>query len=148
MCKIGIKTISKIEEETIKPFVNSLDEIYINQHHGNFIAFNKYLIEERNFISRNLKVIKSGVLLGAIKGKDFIPHHELAISHLINETIYSINLSLEDALQFLRKNNFEIKDKNAGWILMKYKNIPLGWIKNMPNRFNNYYPIDWRILKY
>lgn len=143
-----IKNISKAEEEIIKPFIKNFDELVIDQHQNNFIVFNKSFFNERSFILSFLRIIKSGVLLGAIKGKDFIPHHELAMSPLLNDKLYCIELNIEDALQFLRKNNFEINDKKPGWILMKYKNIALGWIKNMPNRFNNYYPIDWRILKY
>ena len=32
-----------------------------------------------------------------------------------------------------------------GYILLTYKNIPLGFAKNIGNRANNLYPQEWRI---
>jgi NOL1/NOP2/fmu family ribosome biogenesis protein len=29
--------------------------------------------------------------------------------------------------------------------MVTYEGLPLGWIKNIGNRINNYYPKDWRI---
>jgi NOL1/NOP2/fmu family ribosome biogenesis protein len=30
---------------------------------------------------------------------------------------------------------------------MRYNGLGLGWAKILPNRMNNYYPQEWRILK-
>lgn len=136
------------ELEIINPWVQSIHNIYVSKHQDYFIAFNKELIDNRQVILNSLKVIKSGIVLGSVKGKDFIPHHEFAMSNLLNHSIQSVELNLEDALQYLRKNNFEINTLFTGWVLVKYKSLPLGWIKKMPNRFNNYFPVEWRILKY
>jgi NOL1/NOP2/fmu family ribosome biogenesis protein len=38
-------------------------------------------------------------------------------------------------------------DAATGWCLVKYAGLPLGWVKVLPNRVNNYYPSEWRILK-
>jgi NOL1/NOP2/fmu family ribosome biogenesis protein len=35
----------------------------------------------------------------------------------------------------------------GGWGLVSYKNFSLGWINVLPNRINNYYPKELRILK-
>jgi NOL1/NOP2/fmu family ribosome biogenesis protein len=32
--------------------------------------------------------------------------------------------------------------------LIKHEGIALGWAKLLPNRVNNYYPNEWRILNY
>ncbi|WP_332911045.1 methyltransferase RsmF C-terminal domain-like protein [Algoriphagus boritolerans] len=32
-----------------------------------------------------------------------------------------------------------------GWVLLTYQNLPLGWVKNLGNRVNNYFPKEWRI---
>jgi NOL1/NOP2/fmu family ribosome biogenesis protein len=34
-----------------------------------------------------------------------------------------------------------------GWNLMRFGGQPIGWAKILPNRINNYYPAEWRILK-
>ena len=39
------------------------------------------------------------------------------------------------------------KHENKGWQLVTYVNRPLGWINVLPNRVNNYYPKEMRILK-
>jgi len=52
----------------------------------------------------------------------------------------------ETALQYLRKQEINIEVAKKGWTLLSYKQQPLGWIKVLPNRINNYYPKEWRIL--
>lgn len=32
-----------------------------------------------------------------------------------------------------------------GYVLLTYRNIPLGFVKNIGNRANNLYPQEWRI---
>ncbi|MBV9986233.1 MAG: hypothetical protein JO301_01025, partial [Chitinophagaceae bacterium] len=55
-------------------------------------------------------------------------------------------LSQQQALQYLRRKDLAI-EAPRGWCLVKYCGLPLGWIKVLPNRINNYYPAEWRILK-
>ncbi len=96
-----------------------------------------------------------GTLIGEIKGKDFIPSHELAMCDLlapenVNMPLYTrMALSHEQALDFLRKQPFEL-DKSQetnpfGWTLATYQNLPLGWFKRISGRINNYYPNNIRI---
>ncbi|HAP01108.1 MAG TPA: hypothetical protein DCQ93_04195, partial [Bacteroidetes bacterium] len=35
-----------------------------------------------------------------------------------------------------------------GWLLAQYENHPLGWLKSLGNRMNNYFPTEWRIRNY
>lgn len=82
--------------------------------------------------------------MGAIKGKDIVPSHELAMSVLPKNAFTSINVTLEQALQYLRRHDL-VLEGNKGWNLVMYEHIPLGWAKVLPNRINNYYPQEWRI---
>lgn len=97
-------------------------------------------------LAKHLYIKKAGVELGIIKGKDFIPSHELAVSLLPLENLAAIELQKEDALQYLKRKDF-VADAPKGWTLVKHCGLPLGWIKVLPNRINNYYPQEWRILK-
>jgi hypothetical protein len=36
-------------------------------------------------------------------------------------------------------------DLSPGWILVTYKGVNLGFIKNIGKRINNYFPVEWRI---
>ncbi len=76
-----------------------------------------------------------------------MPHHELALSTIFNNNISTIELDEEQALQYLRKKDVLIQTLHKGWSLCTYKNFPLGWIKILHNRVNNYYPTEWRIRK-
>jgi NOL1/NOP2/sun family putative RNA methylase len=98
-------------------------------------------------LQKNLYLKKAGVQLGEIKGNDLVPHHELALSLTANNTIFKIELDEEQALQYLRKKEIFITADYKGWALCTYKNFPLGWIKILHNRVNNYYPTEWRIRK-
>lgn len=96
-------------------------------------------------ISQSLSLRYFGVELGKKQKNDWIPSHEWAISTLPKHGFFSFELNLEQALDFLRKNEQALDDLPKGWILFTYKQLPLGWGKNLGNRLNNYYPKEWRI---
>ena len=97
-------------------------------------------------IQSALYIKKAGVRLGAIIRNELIPHHELALSCIINDHVPSVAVDEETALQYLRKQDIKIDTNLKGWTLISYCKQPLGWIKILPGRVNNYYPKEWRIL--
>lgn len=97
------------------------------------------------YLSRFLNIRYFGVELGKINKQQFIPNHELAVSILPKSGFLTYDLDLKEALDYLRKEDIPLKDLPEGWVLVRYKNMPLGWLKNLGNRTNNYYPKDWRI---
>ncbi|KAA8474640.1 NOL1/NOP2/sun family putative RNA methylase [Arcticibacter tournemirensis] len=98
-------------------------------------------------LQSKLYLKKSGVYAGKFAGKDFIPDQELAQSNVLNNTVSRIGLAKEEALKYLRKDTLLIPDAKTGWALMCYEGFGLGWAKVLPNRINNYYPKELRILK-
>ncbi len=82
---------------------------------------------------------------GQFKGSDFLPGHALALGEMITGGLGSVTLEKGDALSFLKKETIVIPESPKGWLLMKYGDFHLGWVKNLGNRVNNYYPKDWRI---
>jgi 16S rRNA C967 or C1407 C5-methylase (RsmB/RsmF family)/NOL1/NOP2/fmu family ribosome biogenesis protein len=90
---------------------------------------------------------EAGLSLGQPSAKDFIPHHHLAMSTIINPAIPNLALSREQALNYLRKEDIKAATDHRGWVLVQYEGRNLGWIKVLPQRSNNYYPKEWRILK-
>ncbi len=60
----------------------------------------------------------------------------------------NIPCSKEQALAFLRRESLPVPEEAAkGWHLATYQGLPLGWLKNIGNRMNNYHPKEWRIKK-
>jgi NOL1/NOP2/fmu family ribosome biogenesis protein len=55
-------------------------------------------------------------------------------------------LDKAQALRYLRKEDPQVPEVPRGWVLARYQNLPLGWMKGLGNRVNNYYPKEWRIL--
>lgn len=97
-------------------------------------------------LQENLYLRKAGTRLGKFAGKDFIPDHELALSLIASENIHRINLDREPALAYLKKAEIKLNTDLSGWVLMCYEGFALGWAKVLPNRINNYYPKELRII--
>ncbi len=86
--------------------------------------------------------------LGSIKGKDFIPAHQLAMLAEFDCLYPKLELSLDQAIQFLKKQDIQLeKDHVKGWHIVTYNTNPLGFVKILDGRINNYYPGSYRILK-
>lgn len=140
-------TASKQVQAIVQPFLKNSADYLITDYKEIIIASPKKWEEEIATISKILNLRKSGVAVGTIKGKDVIPHHELALSHLLPAEIKLINLQKEDALKYLRRHDLAIQTETKGWTIIEYGDIYLGWVKVLPNRVNNYYPTNWRIIK-
>ncbi len=94
----------------------------------------------------NLRVIKAGTLISTRKNTDIIPSHELALSTGIRKDAFPReSISLDEAVSYLHRDNLKIDNISKGWNIVTYKNVNLGFIKNLGNRINNYYPMEWRI---
>jgi 16S rRNA C967 or C1407 C5-methylase (RsmB/RsmF family)/NOL1/NOP2/fmu family ribosome biogenesis protein len=97
-------------------------------------------------ISGSLRIIKPGTILASVRNEEPVPTHELALSSGIKgEAFPSCGLDFDEALSFLRKENMFPAGLAKGWNLLKYKGVNLGFVKNIGNRVNNYYPVEWRI---
>lgn len=89
-------------------------------------------------------VSDASLVLGELKGKNLVPDHSIALSRYYSGG--SIELSLEDSLDYLRRNNLIVKSDEKGMNVVSYKGVNLGWVKVIsPTRINNYYPKEWRI---
>lgn len=139
---------SKQEIQVLASFMQLPNEYGLFKHTEFLKALPQKWMQTVKELSACLYIKKAGIDLGAVKGKDFVPQHELAISCIPITNVNTIHLSKEQALQYLRRKEFAIDAEKKGWAIVKNQDIALGWIKNLPNRINNYYPQEWRILKY
>ena len=114
---------------------------------NDLLAIPQALMADLALLQSTLYIKKAGVNLGQPVANGWVPSHELAMSGLLPPTIAFMELDKTNALQYLRRDNFDMGDVTlTGWALVRYLGLPLGWIKAMPGRVNNYYPKDWRIL--
>ena len=80
-----------------------------------------------------------------MRGRDWMPSHALAMSaRMVRGTFPEAELPYEVALQFLRRESVVI-DAPRGPVLVTFRGLPLGFVKNLGSRANNLYPQEWRI---
>lgn len=98
------------------------------------------------FLSENLRVTHSGTCVAELKGDKAVPTHELALSLLAGKNSFpAVEVNHDDALKYLRKEDFKIPPMEKGYAWVTHRQHPLGFINFLGNRFNNYYPSNWRI---
>lgn len=91
----------------------------------------------------------AGTCIGHFANAELIPSHDLALCQFRQGDLPTVALDRETALQYLRKGNLPPSvnpEGLAGWAIVTHNGASLGWIKLLPNRINNYYPKEWRIL--
>lgn len=105
------------------------------------------LLADINLLSSKLQVVNRGAKIGEIIKDKLVPDHALALSNIISENIQKVELDYEQAIQYLKKKELVLQTDKKGWSLVTYQGHSLGWINVLPNRINNYYPKELRILK-
>lgn len=133
------------EYEILKNWLHESQELRIVNLNSDYFAIPTKLEADLQYLQSKLYLKKSGVRIGKIMGKDFVPHHELALSLLNPSSTHRINLSREEAINYLKREELKIDSEYRGWALMCYENHPLGWAKILHNRLNNYFPKEIRI---
>lgn len=97
-------------------------------------------------LNERLKTVSMGVEVGERKGKDFIPSHALAMSRELDPGSFSrYEVTYQEAVSYLRREAITLTDAPVGYLILAYKEEPLGFVKNLSNRANNLYPNEWRI---
>lgn len=137
--------VSKVQREQAQKLLadNDCELLTIND---TIIAFPRPYMADLLRIKESFRIVHAGIKIGEFKQKELIPAHELALSEIINPDYFSaIELPIEQALRYLKRDEFVARSSEKGWNLVKYQQIPLGWAKNLGNRFNNGYPKEWRI---
>lgn len=94
-----------------------------------------------------LKLLEAGILVATLKGTDPMPNHHLAMSAAFNVTAFpQQEVSYAQAVAYLRKETITLpSDVPKGYVILMYRNQPIGFVKNLGNRANNLYPQEWRI---
>ena len=95
----------------------------------------------------DLNVMHMGVNVGAIKGKNCVPSHSLALSSALNPAAFpTCEVDYLAAMAFLRGEALSLPQAPRGYVLLTYHSQPIGFVNNLGNRANNLYPKAWRVL--
>jgi len=129
-----------------KEYLLNNDQFSFYPKNDKWYAFPLLLSKELPLLSSTLNIISEGVCLGEFKGKDFVPCHSLAMSNSLNRESFDIyEIDWQTAINYLRREPLILEKASSGFVLLTYKDQPLGFVKNIGNRANNLYPQEWRI---
>ena len=138
--RIAMKEQAILDSWMIKEGLSFLKEHFI-------YALPSGLLAGYSAIKQALNVQYAGIIVGEIMKDKLVPDHALAQSNRLAAAVPRIELDLEEAIKYLQRADFKIASDAKGWQLVAFEQHNLGWINALPNRFNNYYPKELRILK-
>jgi len=144
--KVKPEKFSVKEMEILNKNVNTESLVFL-RYEEIIYAIPEKLLADVNFVSSKLRVVNSGARIGEIIKDKLIPDHALALSNIISDKTSRFELDHEQAIQYLKKKELRLQTDKKGWTLVTYQGHQLGWINILPNRINNYYPKELRILK-
>jgi 16S rRNA C967 or C1407 C5-methylase (RsmB/RsmF family)/NOL1/NOP2/fmu family ribosome biogenesis protein len=135
----------RTQREVFRPWIKDIDNYNWYDVKDEFFLINsehEYLVK---VLESYLHIRKAGVKMGKIAGNDLIPDHQLALSLYLTDNINRVELTEEEAMKYLRREDFTLDQAQKGWSLMTFENFGLGWAKILPNRINNYFPKELRV---
>ena len=138
--KADMKELSRwVDDASEHTFMMVGEDIY---------AYNSAVAEAIVTLSENLSVVYSGVSMGRIFKQKLKPEHPLALYVGLNRDVVPVvEVSLDDALDYLRRNDIAAAQFEEGINIVGYKGVPIGFVKRIGARCNNMYPKDLRIVK-
>lgn len=99
-------------------------------------------------LQQKMCVLHCGLPVAVVKNNKLLPVHQLAMStFLCKDAFHVVDLELEQALMYLHRETLSFPSQPIGYLLLTYKDVPIGFAKNVGNRANNLYPAEWRIRK-
>ena len=135
--------------DVLLEFINKLsfpinhDDIFIKD---NYV----YSVSPHIGETRNLRILRSGLLLGELKKNRFEPSQALAMALKYDEYPDSVSLSADDqrVIKYLKGETIELPEfsntTDKGWVLFCVDRYTLGWGKYDGYSLKNKYLAGWR----
>ena len=133
------KSENIVDEFFEETFYNPPEKYYIK---NNVV----YLLPEFYPNTSKIRIVKAGIKAGEIKGKRFVPDHDLFISSNVSEVKNVLDLPLDDkrVYEFLHGNEIDCDLK--GYAAVAVDGITLGFGKASNGKLKNHYPKGLRIF--
>ena len=124
------------------------DYTVISLPDGSFAATSALTASLSGLLVKNrIPLLMAGIPLGEVKGRDLIPSTDLALSVALDRSQLPCHeLDREQALRYLRREALVLPaSAPKGLTVVTYRDLPLGFVRQVGNRANNLYPAQWRI---
>ncbi len=135
------------ERNEVSQWLKNPEQFDFIRRGDHVLALPKIHVESVHRLSRLLNCVQYGIPVADAQ-KGLKPLHELSQSIQLNLSAFHVTeLSEDEALKFLAKEDFKVNDSHKGIALMMYDGAALGWMNLLGNRANNLYPKEWRIRR-
>jgi NOL1/NOP2/fmu family ribosome biogenesis protein len=141
------QTHVKLLSPELSRWVNSEFEWISYQKENEVYVQLEELWDDINGLDAVLKLRKKSLRLGNLIRDELIPDHELAVSASINNDCNQLDLTRDQAISYLKREELNGLEGASGWYWITYNGTGLGWAKMAGGKFKNHYPMNWRILK-
>ncbi len=122
-------------------------EVSIKQRGELLIAVPEAVRQDIEALESVVRPLSTGVAAGEVKNGKLIPSADLALSLLLREDAFPrVELSRETALSYLHRDSICLPGAPGGYLVVTYRGLPLGFVKNIGARCNNLLPMSRRIL--
>lgn len=129
-------------------WINNADEFDFIEWNKNIHAIRKNQVQDLKILAHYLHLKNAGIKMGEIVNQKLIPNHHLALSTDLSHAIKTIDITLEEARKYLKKDTLVLTQKHEqGIYLLCFEGLGIGWVKVLQNRINNYLPTHLRVLK-
>jgi 16S rRNA C967 or C1407 C5-methylase (RsmB/RsmF family)/NOL1/NOP2/fmu family ribosome biogenesis protein len=141
-----IEKVTAKERAIIEPCLKEKNLELLKEKEQFFILPSSH-VNDYSVLRSVLNVQYRGVGIGQVMNERLVPDHSLALSTIVSDEIPVNDLSYDQSIKYLQRQDMNFNSSGKGWQLIRYKSQNLGWINVLPNRINNYYPKELRILK-
>lgn len=144
------KVIDKTTAELLPhldQYISDADRFTVLKHQEYYNMLPTAFMADYKKLKLFLYIRNAGITVGEIKGKDLIPAQELSLYTGMRPDFPSIEVDYKTAISYLKAETISTPTDHKGWVTVTHKGANLGFAKALPNRINNYFPKEWRILK-
>jgi 16S rRNA C967 or C1407 C5-methylase (RsmB/RsmF family)/NOL1/NOP2/fmu family ribosome biogenesis protein len=141
------KEAPKFKPEKHPEAQNALREVLKQPLKGNLISRGDYyyLVDEDLPCPEKIRILRAGLQVLELKGKQWKPAHHLAMALPKDAFCYYEELSLPQAQGYLNGQTVPCNQKGYG--VCTLSGVPMGWIKASGGMGKNHYPKGLRTLK-
>ena len=125
----------------------SADDFVLHVLGDSLMAIPKRWFDSYEQAVDKLHVLQGGVPVACRKGTQWIPDNALALSTAFDPKAFpAVDLDERQAIAYLRKESMTLPAGTPrGYVVVTFRQHPLGFVKNIGDRANNLLPQEWRI---
>lgn len=114
-----------------KDWIDKADDFCFHSYRNGLYLFPKVLLSDYKLLEHIFDVHHLGVCIATKDGENWIPTVELAWSQVLAKNIPYIALSTAEALAYIKGEalDFSLFDLSAGWYVLRYKELSMGWVE-------------------